>query len=104
MSRVLGGGVVPGSLTLIGGDPGVGKSTLLTKLTGTFSEAASYEFTTLTCIPGVIRYRGAKIQLLDLPGIIEGAKDGKGRGRQVISTARTCNLILIVLVRPGRLS
>ena len=81
------------------GFPSVGKSTLLTKLTGTFSEAASYEFTTLTCIPGVIRYRGAKIQLLDLPGIIEGAKDGKGRGRQVISTARTCNLILIVLVR-----
>jgi ribosome-interacting GTPase 1 len=35
--------------------------------------------------------------LLDLPGIIEGAKDGKGRGRQVISTARTCNLILVVL-------
>jgi hypothetical protein len=40
---------------------------------------------------------GAKIQLLDLPGIIEGAKDGKGRGRQVIATARTCSLILIVL-------
>jgi ribosome-interacting GTPase 1 len=50
------------------------------------ASVASYEFTTLTCIPGVIRYRGAKIQLLDLPGIIEGAKDGKGRGRQVIST------------------
>ena len=33
----------------------------------------------------------------DLPGIIEGAADGRGRGRQVISTARTCNLILIVL-------
>jgi ribosome-interacting GTPase 1 len=28
-------------------------------------------------------FQGAKIQLLDLPGIIEGAKDGKGRGRQV---------------------
>lgn len=79
------------------GFPSVGKSTLLTKVTGTFSEAAGYEFTTLTCIPGMIRYRGAKIQLLDLPGIIEGAKDGKGRGRQVISTARTCNLIIIVL-------
>ncbi|KAK4417304.1 Developmentally-regulated G-protein 3 [Sesamum alatum] len=62
-----------------------------------FLQVASYEFTTLTCIPGVITYRGAKIQLLDLPGIIEGAKDGKGRGRQVISTARTCNCILIVL-------
>jgi len=79
------------------GFPSVGKSTLLTKLTGTFSEVAAYEFTTLTCIPGVIHYKGAKIQLLDMPGIIEGAKDGKGRGRQVIAVARTCNLILIVL-------
>lgn len=79
------------------GFPSVGKSTLLTKLTGTFSEAASYEFTTLTCIPGTLHYKGAKIQVLDLPGIIEGAKDGKGRGRQVIGTARTCNLICIVL-------
>lgn len=33
----------------------------------------------------------------DLPGIIEGAADGRGRGKQVIATARTCNLILIVL-------
>lgn len=79
------------------GFPSVGKSTLLQKLTGTFSEVAGYEFTTLTCIPGVIQYKGAKIQLLDLPGIIEGAKDGKGRGRQVIAVGRTCNLILIVL-------
>jgi small GTP-binding protein len=79
------------------GFPSVGKSTLLTKLTGTFSKIAAYEFTTLTCIPGVIRYKGAKIQLLDLPGIIEGAKDGKGRGKQVIAVARTCNLICIVL-------
>lgn len=34
---------------------------------------------------------------MDLPGIIEGAKDGKGRGKQVIGVARTCNLILLVL-------
>ena len=54
-------------------------------LTGTHSEAASYEFTTLTCIPGIIHYNDTKIQLLDLPGIIEGASEGKGRGRQVIA-------------------
>jgi small GTP-binding protein len=79
------------------GFPSVGKSTLLTTLTGTRSEAAAYEFTTLTCIPGTMKYKGARIQVLDLPGIIEGAADGKGRGRQVISTARTCNMILVIL-------
>lgn len=79
------------------GFPSVGKSTLLSKLTGTHSEAADYEFTTLTTVPGIIRYKGAKLQLLDLPGIIEGAKDGRGRGKQVIAVARTCNLIFIIL-------
>lgn len=79
------------------GFPSVGKSTLLSNLAGVYSEVAAYEFTTLTTVPGVIIYKGAKIQLLDLPGIIEGAKDGKGRGRQVIAVARTCNLIFICL-------
>eukprot|EP00312_Isochrysidales_sp_CCMP1244_P008172 CAMPEP_0196676660 /NCGR_PEP_ID=MMETSP1090-20130531/5080_1 /TAXON_ID=37098 /ORGANISM="Isochrysis sp, Strain CCMP1244" /LENGTH=345 /DNA_ID=CAMNT_0042014675 /DNA_START=54 /DNA_END=1091 /DNA_ORIENTATION=+ len=79
------------------GFPSVGKSTLLTSLTDVASEAASYEFTTLTCIPGIKYWKGAKIQLLDLPGIIEGARDGKGRGRQVIAVARTCSCLIIVL-------
>jgi len=79
------------------GFPSVGKSSLLTALTGVQSEAAAYEFTTLTCIPGVIYYNDAKIQLLDLPGIIKGASAGKGRGRQVISTARSADMIIMVL-------
>lgn len=51
------------------GFPSVGKSSLLAELTGVKSEVAAYEFTTLTCIPGVIYHNDAKIQLLDLPGI-----------------------------------
>ena len=79
------------------GFPSVGKSSLLTALTGTQSEAAAYEFTTLTCIPGVIHHRDAKIQLLDLPGIIEGAAEGRGRGRQVIAVCKSADLLLMVL-------
>ena len=79
------------------GFPSVGKSTLMSKLTGTHSEVGAYEFTTLTTVPGIIQYKGARIQILDLPGIVEGAKDGRGRGKQVIAVARTCSLIFIVL-------
>ncbi|KAJ2933621.1 hypothetical protein H1R20_g3479, partial [Candolleomyces eurysporus] len=79
------------------GFPSVGKSTLLSKTTHTASEAAAYEFTTLTAIPGVIEHKGARIQLLDLPGIVEGASQGRGRGRQVVSTAKTADLIVIML-------
>ena len=70
------------------GFPSVGKSTFLSKITKTKSEVAAYSFTTLTAIPGVLEYGGAEIQVLDLPGIIEGASEGKGRGRQVISAAK----------------
>ena len=79
------------------GFPSVGKSTMLNALTDTESKAAAYEFTTLTCIPGFINYKESKLQLLDLPGIIEGAASGKGRGRQVIAVGKSSDLIMMVL-------
>jgi len=85
-----------GRVALIG-FPSVGKSSLLNAVTDTHSEAAAYEFTTLTCIPGNLVINETKIQMLDLPGIIEGASQGKGRGREVIAVARSADLILMVL-------
>lgn len=79
------------------GFPSVGKSTLLNVVTNTESLTGAYEYTTMTCIPGVIDYAGSKIQLLDLPGIIEGAASGIGKGKQVIAVARTSDLIVMML-------
>jgi len=79
------------------GFPSVGKSTLLNALTNAESEVGSYEFTTISVNPGMLSFRGANVQLLDVPGLIEGAASGRGRGREVLSVVRTADLVLFVL-------
>ena len=79
------------------GFPSIGKSTLLNQFTDANSRVGDYDFTTLEVIPGMMKCKGADIQLLDLPGFITDASKGKGRGLEILSAIRNVDLIFLML-------
>ena len=84
------------------GYPSVGKSSLINKLSGLQTKIADYAFTTLKPIPGIIRINGADFQIVDLPGLIEGATDDVGGGKRLIGIVKNADGILLMhdLVTP----
>lgn len=79
------------------GTPSAGKSSLLSKLSGMDIKIADYEFTTLKPIPAVVKLNSAQIQIVDLPGLIEGATEDVGGGKRLIGIVKNTDGILFMI-------
>jgi uncharacterized protein len=79
------------------GRPSAGKSSLLSKLSGMDIKIASYEFTTLKPIPAIIKLNDAQIQIIDLPGLIEGATNDVGGGKRLIGIVKNSDGIIFMI-------
>ncbi|MFA4907711.1 MAG: GTPase [archaeon] len=78
-----------------------GKSSLLKELTNLDVEVAPYEFTTRKPEQAIMDYKGARVQLVELPAMIEGSAGGKAFGTQLFSIIRNADAVAL-LVEAGK--